>query len=110
MWSRKPTPVVRLPAPEPSSAEAQLDAVSSVSRVISARRLTPRAFSRTSIEAAWTDEALGPAIGAPARGERARRVADAHLAHAPAEVARADSPEAKRAAPPVGSVWLEPAT
>ena len=56
-------------------------------------------FSRTSIEAAWRSKPSARAIGAPARASAAGRGADADLAHAPAEVARAElRGEARRAA------------
>ena len=64
--------------------------VSAVSRAISARRLMGAAFSRTSIDAACTSKPSARAIAAPAGRQRRRRGADSHLAHAPAEVARAE--------------------
>ena len=110
MWSRKPTPVARVPAPVPSRPERERDArLLRVSRAISARACHGAGFSRTSIDAAWRSKPSARAIGAPARASAA--------AAGPIRTSlmrrrkwRALSPEAKRAAPPVGSVWLEPAT
>ena len=66
-------------------------------------------FSRTSIEAAWRTKPSARAIGAPARASAA--------AAGPIRTSlmrrrkwRGPSCEANRAAPPVGSVWFEPAT
>ena len=64
---------------------------------------------RADIDSACTAKPSASAIGTPAARERGGRVADVDLAHPAAEVAGV-RPEAKRAAPAVGSVWFEPAT
>ena len=92
MWSRKPTPVSRVPAPVPSSASVRRTSVSPVLRSIARRRGSWRLHSpatRASIDSACTSKPSARAIGAPARGELARRPSPiAHLGHRAAEVAR----------------------
>src|SRR6185312_1811576 len=66
-------------------------------------------FCRASIEAAWTVKPSARAIGAPARAS-AGAASPMCTSAMRRRKWRADSAEAKRAAPPVGSEWLEPAT
>ena len=113
MWSRKPTPVWRLPAPLPSSPSSSAMSVSPVRRCLRAVRgsLIDGAFSptRASIDSACTTNPSARAIGAPAAASAA--------AASPMCTSlmrrrnwRGDRPEAKRAEPPVGRLWFEPAT
>ena len=88
MWSRKPTPVVRLPAPDRRGQRQRDVGLPRLARDLRAAGSSRRPFSRTSIEAAWTREALGPRDRRAGAGERGGRGADPDLAHAPAEVAR----------------------
>ena len=66
-------------------------------------------FSRTSIDAAWRSKPSARATGAPARAS-ASAAGPMRTSLMRRRKWRALSPEAKRAAPPVGSVWFEPAT
>src|SRR4051794_143344 len=66
-------------------------------------------FCRASIEAAWTVKPSARAIGAPA-GASAVAAAPMWTSAMRRRKWRTESEEAKRAAPPVGSEWLEPAT
>ncbi len=101
MWSRKPTPVSRVPAPVPSSASVSRTSVSPVLRSIVAVRLIARGFSRTraSIDSACTSNPSARAIGRRRGRQLAAAPSDVHLGHAPAEVARGERRgEARRAA------------
>src|SRR5438045_4030727 len=88
MWSRKPTPVLRSPAPVPSSASVSLTCVSFVSRSISAVRSMESAILADLQRRCVDAEALGPCDGRRRARELRRRAADADLRHPPAE--RAD--------------------
>ena len=66
-------------------------------------------FSRISIDAAWCSKPSARAMGAPARAS-APAARPTRTSAIRRRKWRGESPEANRAAPPVGSVWLEPAT
>ena len=103
MWSRKPTPVSRVPAPLPSSASVSLTSVSPVLRSIVAVRVGSSLLNsrrtRASIDSACTSKPSARAIGAPAAASFSAAVADPHLGHPAPEVARREHRgEARRAA------------
>ena len=112
MWSKKPTPVLRAPAPVPDRPSVSETSVSPVlrSRVgrCGASRLAEFSTQRA-IEAAWAGKPSACAIGTPARAS-----AGAASLRRTSAIRRRKwrtlRPEAKRAAPSVGSVWFEPAT
>ena len=110
MWSKKPTPVSRVPAPLPDRPSVRATSVSPVLRLIVAVRVTGVDSDAARIEAAWRGEALGlgdrHAGRPPARARRRARRTSAIRRRK----WRTLRPEAKRAAPSVGSVWFEPAT
>ena len=91
MWSRKPTPVARVPAPVPSRPSASVTLVSLVSRAMSARACSRRGILPYLHRRRVALEALGPRDRRAGARQRVRGGADAHLAHAPAEVARAQA-------------------
>ena len=109
MWSRKPTPVSRVPPPWPSRASASCTSVSRVARWMSAvRRIGPPILANLHGRCV-TGKPSARAIGAPAAAS-APAAAPTWTSLIRRRNVRADSPEAKRAAPPVGSEWFEPAT
>ncbi len=65
---------------------------------------------RASIDSACTSNPSARAIGAPAAASLPTASAPIRTSAIRRRKCLADSPEAKRAAPPVGSTWLEPAT
>ena len=95
----------------PSRPSATVTSVSPVRRVSSAVRLMASGFwrIRADIDSACTAKPSAAAIGTPASASAAAaspiRTSLMRRRKWPAY-----SPEAKRAAPPVGSVWFEPAT
>ena len=113
MWSRKPTPVARVPAPVPSSASVEahvglggvaLDA--SRVRLMRPWILPDARLHRLGVHL----EALGAGDRGAGGGELARRASPIRTSAIVRRKWRGESAEAKRAAPPVGSTWLEPAT
>ena len=69
----------------------------------------PVGFSRTRIDSACRVKPSASAIGAPARAS-ASAAPLIRTTLMRRRNCRVDSPDVNRAAPPVGSVWLEPAT
>ena len=90
MWSRKPTPVVRVPAPVPSSVSDRRTSVSPVRALDRGGAshvrwiLHDARLHRLGVHL----EALGAGDRGAGGGEPRGARADAHLGHAPAEVAR----------------------
>ena len=90
-------------------AQRERTLVSLVSRAMSACAGHGAGFSRTSIDAAWRSKPSARATGAPARAS-ASAAGPMRTSLMRRRKWRGLRPEAKRAAPPVGSVWFEPAT
>ena len=110
MWSKKPTPVARSPSSLAAEDEAHLDlglagAAVDLGERGSWLRIVPDAgFHRPGVPL----EALGPR---QRRGRACQRRAAAPMWTSVKRRRKCpgDSEEAKRAAPPVGRMWLEPA-
>ncbi len=118
MWSRKPTPVARVPAPVPSRVERQRTSVSPVRRSTVAVRLMGLVIL-PDVHCARLHRARVPleALRAGDRARRRRRVcarrpphgAEPHLRHAPAEVrGREPGGEACGARGRAGCGWSPP--
>ena len=113
MWSKNPTPVVRVPAPVPSSASPRRMSVSRVVRVMSAARVTSAEFSTTRARLHRLGvhrQALGPRQRGAGDRERRRRRRSRWTWLTRRRNTRGVRPDAKRAAPFVGRQWFEPAT
>src|SRR5439155_12382251 len=67
------------------------------------------AHARRSIDSPWTGKPSARAIAAPCDARRAAASSVNDTRAILRRKARGESAEAKRAAPPVGSTWLEPA-
>ncbi len=109
MWSKKPTPVSRVPAPVPERPSVSETSVSPVLRCSWAVRVTGVDSDAGAIEAAWAGKPSASAIGTPAAAS-AGAASCRRTSAMRRRKWRTLRPEAKRAAPSVGSVWFEPAT
>ena len=90
MWSRKPTPVARTPAPLPSSVNVRRTSVSAVLRsMLAVLLIARRILAHTGLHRLCVHfEALRAGDRRPRRGERCGSRADVDLGHRAAEVAR----------------------
>src|ERR1700704_3292090 len=90
MWSRKPTPVSRSPAPSPSSSRASRTSVSPGVRVISALRVIAAIVANTRLHrlgVQFEPLAAGDRGGQP-REVAGRRGLNPHLTEATTEMGR----------------------
>ena len=87
MWSKKPTPVLRVPAPVPDRPSVSGTSVSPVLRVSWAVRVTVVDSDAAAIEAAWAGKPSASRDRHAGGGQRGRRVAQADLGHPAPEVA-----------------------